>query len=785
MRYRRVAELSSEGNPAPKRDERSPTGYVRHQRYFLGAQLRGETFRWIMAAEGGSQSRAAAETSTEEGVVHSAPPRMIPAVYGAGLKAVAKCGNLFWNEPNGIAVERAALIMPLVLQGLLFAATIVGTGACFGLNAACILGGLLLLVPFVSDQLLPGVLEPRGVAMFLGGGALLFACALFNGDETARRRKVLLTAISAASAFGALWLDPAVGVPATLVITLARLLAILLRADQRTLPWLWWGTFGAALTFLGALLARVPLSLNSTELRVIHPAYAVAWFGAGYLLHTCERIRNHQWRRRVVLLNLLGSVGILALPFCIQSVLGFPGWLLPSNAMERLTVLENTPAADGVFAWYRAAPGMAVFTVLTPIAFALGGAIWIWIDAAAGERDEADIFAFASLLLLACVGYGAIRIRWLVIAVWVACFVLALAAVRAKDTRGVRVRYSIYLACGLSFVIACLGRLSSIKSAREQPAAWADLEALVYRDLAQWLVKHAPPGTVGVLAPPELTDSVVYHGDFRGLITTAWESGDNALVASRIVSSVLQEEAEALMKKRRISYLVLPSWDKVLGRLVRTPEERRKYALLPRLERWAPPGVLRPIPYHMPPIEGMENQLIAVYQLVEAPDEALALSRLAEYFAEMDKDYLAAAAARILGTSFPGDPNAAIARALVFSKVGDRAAFDGEVSKVEAAKTNGEGALDWDRQVARAIVLALAGRHDVAATATAKCLETASESRLYSLTPLEIYRLNVLAKSYGLAYPTPATSALARELSDQLVSVSGGAVDVRKSGLGD
>ena len=44
-----------------------------------------------------------------------------------------------------------------------------------------------------------------------------------------------------------------------------------------------------------------------------------------------------------------------------------------------------------------------------------------------------------------------------------------------------------------------------------------------------------------------------------------------------------------------------------------------------------------------------------------------ALSRLAEYFVEMKRDYLANAASRILGQSFRDDPNAQIARALVVS----------------------------------------------------------------------------------------------------------------------
>ncbi len=772
VRYQRVMELSAQGNPPPKRDSRSPTGYVNRQRYFLGAQLRGETFRWIGAAEGGTPTDAATVASPDGGENDLAPRRVAPSIYGAALKLVAKCGNLFWNEPDGIAVERAAVVMPLAMQGLLLAVTVAGVALCWGFDAAWVLGGLLLFAPYVSDQLLPGVLEPRGAAMFCGADALLFACAMLAGDKVARPR-FAIAAVSAVFAFVALWLDPAVGMAAIMLVTAARLVAIMLKMDRRNLPWLWWGGLGAALTVMAAWVEHMPLDPKLTEFRGIHPIYALAWLGAAYLVHTGERIRTRAWRWWVIAGNLAAATGMLALPFVLQIVRGYPGWLRPDDAMERLTSLETTPVADTVFAWSATAPGILVLAVLVPIGLALDWAIWSWVGESGDDHAEAEEIAFAALVLLACTAYGAMRIRWLVIAAYLACFMLALAVARVKFSRRTLVRYGVYTACGLALVVAGLSRLASIKAAREQVMGWADLEALVYRDLAQWLVIHAPPGSVGVLAPPDMADSLAYHGDFRGLITTAWEQRDNALTASRILSSVLPEEAEALLQKRRITYLAVPSWDKVLSRLVRVPEERRKFALLPRLERWAPPRILKPIPYQLPPVSGMEGQTIALYEVVDPQDEALALSRLAEYFAEMDMDHLAAAAAKILGTSYPGDPNASIARALVFNKVGDRAAFEEEVLKVAGANTSDDSELDWDRQVVRATVLALANRNEDAAKAVAKCLADASETHLYALTPLQVYRLNVMARKYGLAYPTTALSGLAAELSNQLVGTGG------------
>ena len=770
-RYVRVADLSAQGNPPPAVDPHSPTGYAGRQRYFLGAEARGETFRWIMAVEGGSPPAPGREPLAPGDDEPTEKPRLAPSLYAAALKAIARGGNLFWQAPPGIAVERAAVVAPLVLQGLLVAATIGAAAVGFGAEVAGLFGVLLLLVPFVTDQFLPGVLEPGGAAVFLGVDALLFAGALCAEAGGALIRQRFCALASALCAFAALWLDPAVGVPLILSIASARLLMLTGRSDRRELPWMWWGGVGAVLTVAAAFAEGVPVDPKVSELRAIHPYHALAWFGAGWLLHTVERARVRGWRATDVV-QLVLAVLAVAWPLGLPIARGFPGWWGPDDAMERLTLLANTPASATAFGLFGAVPGIVAVVAIGPICGALGIAVWRWRHSVREGGRSADSMAFAALSLLTCTVYGVLRVRWLVLADCLALLVLALALSRTKVAPSLGLRVVGLTVAMLTLAFAGVGRLASIKAAREQTADASDLEALVYRDLAQWLVNHAAPGSVGVLAPPELTDALEYHGDFRGLIDTAWETRDNALTASRILSAVLPEEAESLLRKRRINYLAVPSWDKVLGHLVRTTEEKKKFALHSRLERWAPPHILRPIPYQMPPAKGLEGQVIALYQLVEAQDEALALSRLAEYFAEMDNDYLAKAAANVLGSSFPGDPNAAIARALVFKKVGDSKAFEAEAAKVAAIEVTEEGEFDWDRQVARAIVLALANRADDAAKAIQRCMAGATETRLYSLTPLQVYRLNLLAKRYGLAYPAPDLASLAARLSDQLVGAS-------------
>lgn len=764
-----VAELSAQGNPPPKPEVYSPTGYSRHQRYFLGAQLRGETFRWIVDAEGGSVPTQPAGDESEGDDVPRAMQHRAPSLYAGALNAIAWGGNLFWRLPHGIAVERAALVMPLVLQGLLLAVLVVVVALGFGAEVGGLFGGLALLAPVVSNQLLPGVLEPRGAAVMLGAGALLAALVTLGGDNRAARFPRLWIAFSAILGFVALWLDPAVGVPVILLILGARLAAIFLKGDRRELPWLWWAGVGVALTLVGCYCDRAVIGLKAAELRSIHPLYAAMWLGAGWLLYVAERMRRPNSSRWVAMLNLVVAGGLLGVPFYVQIARALSGWFFPAFTIERLTALESTPAATNFLTWWSATGALQLVAVVGLIVFACGWGAFAGVRELRAKSGGAELLAFALALAIGATIYGAFRIRWLVVAELLAFLVGALAWKRCRAGTGVGLRFGGYAAWAALFAIAGLSRLDSIRMARAESIGWGDLQALVYRDLAQWLVRHAPPGSVGILAPPDMTDSMEYHGNFRGLISTAPDEGNRALVASRILGAVLPEEAEALMKRRHITYLALPSWDQVLSRLVRTPEQQRKFALLPRLERWAPPRILKPIPYQIPPVKGMEGQQIALYRVVDPEDEALALSHLAEYFAEMGMEHLAKAAARILGQSFPRDPNAAIARALVFNAAHETADFEKEVPQVIAAPVDGDGALDWDRQVARATVLALANRPKEAAEAVANCLQTASEARLYSLTPLEVFRLNVLARRYRLSYPTPALASLSTTLSDQLV----------------
>src|SRR5690606_13479790 len=115
------------------------------------------------------------------------------------------------------------------------------------------------------------------------------------------------------------------------------------------------------------------------------------------------------------------------------------------------------------------------------------------------------------------------------------------------------------------------------------------------------------------------------------------------------------------------------------------------------------PRFLRAVPYHLPSVPGYGDQKLVVFAVTAPQDEALALSRLAEYFVEMNRPEPAALVAKTLADSFPDDPNAVIARALVHERAGNTLRFGDELTRIATDAADGKVPFAWDRRVQRAI----------------------------------------------------------------------------------
>jgi hypothetical protein len=249
---------------------------------------------------------------------------------------------------------------------------------------------------------------------------------------------------------------------------------------------------------------------------------------------------------------------------------------------------------------------------------------------------------------------------------------------------------------------------------------------------------------------------------------------DGLAQVARIAGTPSTDEAQALIQRRGIQYLVLPSWDDSLDRLARSGSENPERSLVALLRQWLPPRWLRPVAYQMPVIPGLEQDSLAVFEVVEPQENATALSRLAEYFVETGRLDLAAAVADSLEKSFAADAGAMIARAQVAMARGDGRSLARVMPELLPAVAEGRDEdLSWERRASLAIVLAQTKHADLARPQVEFCLREADTDRLRSLGPVSLFRLLAISRSYRLDFADPrlretALSLLPAEFQAQL-----------------
>ncbi len=786
-RIERVDALTAAGGESLTVDPKSPTGYAGGVRSLLVSDHDTDSYQWLEQAELGI---ARDEWRVRRVNYDNAPFGRIvltPSPYRWWLSFLAHCDHFVSGRSLPLSVEHVARYADPVLEALLL---ILGVGLVwryFG-GFAATLSALLLPCLFpLGAWFTGGSPTDRGLALMAAWLSLLplgiglqfrrpTGCAAGKPPAADRASRVFLLAGILAGI--ALWLRPA---PSMIVIAGVAAGAVLLAWSQRprtssaattgsldqphptaATPWLTWALGGAATVLMAYFIEYFPDDMTGWKLDHLHPLYGVAWVGIGILLTWLTRmfapaVRSWGWRSVSVL--VFGIVAV-AVPIAVAYRTGSIAAMLAELAVQR-SHLPEARGAESVWAWIGHAGVTAAFWAILFPGFAVLVAGW----SLARHRGEMRNPAIVVLLVptIVFVVLACLHVYW-----WNACEAVALGlfvVTVATDTSSATAKWAWFTG---TLVIAVPGAVALASDAGVGAAtafSEADVVALVERDVSHWLANRVGPKGAVALAPPNLSTSLYFHGGLQVLDTPYWENKEGMNAAVRLASASSPDEGLALARRRGVTHVLLPSWDPALDEIVRSSSNQPDKTILGFLRQWRAPRWLRPVPYPMPAIPGFEGRSVAVFEVVEVQDNAVALSRLAEYFVEMQRLEDAARVAVTLEKAFPSDLGAMVARAAVANAYHDPDRMS-EAMQVLTRPQSAEAAagLPWDLKVSYAIALAQGQRLDLAKNEMARCLTEVTEEHLRFLTPQSLYRFQLLVKACHLEIADPQLRALARAL---------------------
>lgn len=764
-RAQRVELVSTPAAPVAV-DPKSPTGYAGGVRMLIAPGHNNESYQWILQTQ---QMVAQGEWRLRRVDYDNAPtgrPVHSPSPYRWWLAAVGWGLHLFTGQPLGLAIEQAALWADPLLHGIL---VLLATGFVawrFGRLPALLLSLALVFSFPLAGGFVPGAPDARNlkhVLFFVSLMALLAGIFTPASSAPSTRRWFIAAGILGALA---LWVDVNVALLLASIGVGGLTAAWLSRRQPKhpNLPWRAWGLAGAVTTLAAYLIEYAPahLDLRGLRLTTLHPLYAVAWWGGGELLARLPALfRREKQPRRSHILSAIAALAMISLPatMWLKSDAGF---LAEHTFSDRLALLDETPAADNF------AKGLVQGGIGLPLAAAaiplllLGPAIWLLLSRQTAPQRRA---ALALLLVPVAVSFAfaCAQLSWWSTLHYLLAATLVLVA--AGETTPER-RAFVWLGSGIAaFLPGLIALLPPRLDAANPEFTPIELQGLAERDFAHWLAKRRGEENAIVLAPPNLTVSLIYHGGLRGLGTPYRENEDGFRAAVRIAGAIHADEAHALARQRGLTHIVIPSWDAFLDEYARLGGAQIEQTFLGLLHAWLPPRWLRPVAYYVPNRGSFEQEQLFVFEQTDIQDNATSLSRLAEYFLDMGQMQLAGMLSQTLAHEFGADLGAQIAKARTDIARRDRAAFGQTIETISASLQEGvDDLLPWDRRVSLCLVLATANRMEVAREQVERCLYEISDADVRTLSEGTLFRFLVLCKTLELEIEDPQLRELARSL---------------------
>lgn len=786
-RMQRAVYVTNTDRGADVVDATSPTGYVDGKRWFIVPESNDRSYRWIAETQ---QMFRRGEWRVRH-IDYENPPGgravFTPSPYRWWLGLIAWCDNAFSGRSLALAVEQAALWADPLLHLLLLLSATIFVGRQFGTIPGTLVAlGIATLYP-LAGRFLPSGPDDRGLVCAVimwsmlpllagvGKWSELNSTPNPQGDAPentrALRRVRRLFLISGVIGGTGLWIAAQQQALVMTGVTMSGLIAAWLASREATdksgnrlpgLPWRTWAVAGAVTSTAAYLVEYFPSHLGM-RLEFNHPLYGLAWIGAGELLIRIEgwfRQRRGFGNVRQTTALFLALAAMAALPTAMV-LSDNQTFLDPNPADYRLSFLPNGPVAKSLPDWI-ARDGFTATVAATclPLLLLIPGLVTLMRCPAKAVGFLVALGPAAVVFAVACS-----RLAW-----WSLfdAMLLALAAATAADfMNSANPAPRRWLWSGLAllaFLPGMIQLLPSTSKGDEIAFTPGEVEALIERSIAHWIADQAGPDGTTILAPPNRTTRLCFHGGLRGLGTTERENSDGLLATVRIVTATTGPEAQNLLTEHGVTHLLLPSWDNELEVFARQVVTNPEDAFISALNHWALPSWLRPLPYKLPAVPGWENRSVVILRVTDETNKVAALARLAEYFVETFQPEYAGTVGEAL-RQFPADLNALIALAHIERARGNIDAYD---TTIETLQTSVEGGFDrglpWDRRVSLAIVLALGEHHDLAREQVQQCLSRIDATRIRSLTTGELFRLQALGKAYNLPIADPALRDLARNL---------------------
>ena len=767
----RVSELA--GTP-PTIDRASTTGYSGGVRQLIVPGRDHVSAEWIVQTQ---QMLAGGPARVRHVDYDNAPQGrdvLSASAYRWWLGAMAWIDHTMSDRPRGLSVERATLFADPVLHALLLLGTVVFVARRFGALAAALLAaGLAAMFP-LGGSFLAGQPSDYGLVIGCVLWSVLPLLATGTAEEKERSAKRRFFFAGVVGGLG-LWFDVRTQTPILIGIGLGALgagwLARRSSANPPPAPWRMWAAGGATTTVAAYLVEYFPSHLGGWRLEAIHPLYAVAWVAGGELLARVPGLLmpgHSQWTRR----KLLTTAGVVLLLAVLPIVLwwrGSRGFLAPEPLAAQLTRLPNGSVAANLGEWLSRDGFNAAFLATCLPLLLLVPVVRLLLARQTDARDRWALAVAAGPVAVAA-GFACVQLRWWNALDAVLLTLLAVGASTAVRTaRNPRMTRWLW-STGFALVLApgLLLLVPRSKTQGSDAVTTGELEALIERDLAHWLATRTGASGATVLASPNLTASLIYHGGARGIGTPYRDNKDGIAAALRIAGATAQDEAMALVQRRQITHIVLASWDPFLEDYARLAPNKPESSLVALLQQWTAPRWLQAVPYTLPNIPGFEQQSVKVFEVVELQDDVTALSRLAECFLELRHSDFAASVGVTLERSFPEDFVALVSRAMIWNGLGNTEGFASAFDRLLPLLEKGaDQDLLFDRRLSLAIVLTEGKRLDLARHQVQRCVEELDEMKLRSLTPLALYRFHRLLNAFNLPIADPEL----RELSVALLPV--------------